>query len=129
MKTKLLTLALITVGILAINSASAANCNGGERVTAGNGHEYCRSDSSSMNWWSAYAWCEAQGRHLATIYELCPDWDGSMGTNKCSNYVSSFYGAWSSTPYQTNEAILVYGSSPKSVGTQERTVLLWALCY
>ena len=80
MKTKLLTLAAITVGILSMTSAHAATCaNGaGTVVTAKDGHEYCMS-GRDYNWWSAYAWCEAQGRRMPSIYELCPDWDGSIG--------------------------------------------------
>ena len=79
MKIKLLTLTAIVAGVLAIGSAAnAATCEGGSLASGENGHEYCRSNLP-MNWWSAYAWCEAQGRHMPSMYELCPDWDGSIG--------------------------------------------------
>ena len=28
---------------------------------------------------SAATWCKANGMHLATMYEACPDWDGTYG--------------------------------------------------
>ena len=55
MKIKLLTLAVIAAGVLAIGSANAANdpiweaeatCEGGNLGTDKNGHEYCQSNSN-----------------------------------------------------------------------------------
>ena len=48
-------------------------CNdakGGTIVTVG-GDSFCQSNST-MNWWSAYAWCEAMGGRMPQIAELCP---------------------------------------------------------
>ncbi len=131
MKTKLLTLAAITVGILSMTSAHAATCaNGaGTVVTAKDVHEYCMS-GRDYNWWSAYAWCEAQGRRMPSIYELCPDWDGSMGSGKCSNTTSEFQDyLWVTTAYRNNHAFRVTGSG--GVVTDNRTVTIntRALCY
>ncbi len=78
--------------VLCAGQAVAANCEAGTEITGKNGHVYCRSNRS-MNWWSAGTWCEAQGRHLASMEEMCPDtgeglnnaWDGSTGSGKCAN--------------------------------------------
>ena len=129
---------LMLSGIALVTALSAltaqAEC-AGTVVTGNNGHEYCESDLSStnrlMNWWSAYTWCESQGRHLATIYELCPDWDGSMGGGKCSNVTSSFpYMSWTSTAHGSNGAIFVKNSGEVlGSGGFTRTYSMSALCY
>ncbi len=72
---KLLTILAIAALAFNIAQAQAETCESGKLVTGNNGHVYCQSNRE-MNWWSAYTWCETQGRHLATMYELCPDWDG-----------------------------------------------------
>ncbi len=131
MKMKLLTFTAIVAGILTIGSAAnAATCEGGTLATGENGHEYCRSNLR-MNWWSAYAWCEANGRHMASMYEICPDWDGSTGENKCTNYNSQLKsGLWTSTPYQADKAFKIT-EWRKSVGLDNRTDSsnYYALCY
>lgn len=132
MKTKLLTLAAITVGILAINSAHAESCEGGTLRTGDNGHVFCQSNND-MNWWSAYAWCEAQGRHLTTMYEISPTWDGSTGINKCD--LSSFpSGAWNwtATAAGTQYAFLCGRTDIPNIGTTDTNRNLSrcrALCY
>ena len=137
MKIKLLTLAVIAAGVLAIGSANAADdpvwqaeatCVGGNLGTDKNGHEYCQSNSN-MNWWSAYSWCEAQGRHLVSIYEICPDWDGgTVDSGKCSNHNTSSLqtGHWTSTVYQGNQAFRV---PVDSVDPTPRKRNYYALCY
>ena len=106
MKTKLLTLAIIAVIALNVSGALAASCEGGTLQTGENGHVYCQSNSK-MNWWSAYTWCEAQGRHLATMYEMCPEWDGSTGYNKCnqSSFSNNEYN-WTATASGTKNAFI-----------------------
>ncbi len=129
MKIKLLTLTAIVTGFLTIGSAAnAATCEGGSLITGNNGHEYCQSNRE-MNWWSAYTWCETQGRHLATIYEICPDWDGSTGEGKCANVSGSFATwFWSSTASQANNAFLA--TQKMGVwGDAQRTSTRRALCY
>ena len=75
-------LLLACVCMLCAGQAMAANCEAGTEIKGKNGHFYCKSNET-MNWWSAGTWCEAQGRHLATMEEMCPDtgsnnaWDGS----------------------------------------------------
>ena len=36
-----------------------------------NGHKFCRSNQM-MNWWSAFTWCESNGRKLADLTVMCP---------------------------------------------------------
>ncbi len=127
MKTELLTLAAITALAFNIAQARAETCESGKLVTGNNGHVYCQSNNT-MNWWSAYTWCEGQGRHLASMYELCSDWDGSTGSKKCANHNGSFNDAgWTSTAFQGNNAFRAYSSG--SVDTSNRSSSQRAICY
>ena len=56
--------------LTALSGYAAETCIGGVDWTYRNGHTYCLSDSP-MNWWSAFQWCAAQSRHLATLDEIC----------------------------------------------------------
>lgn len=105
--------------VLCAGQAVAANCEAGTEITGKNGHVYCRSNSS-MNWWSAGTWCEAQGRHLASMEEMCSDtgeglnnaWDGSTGSGKCANLNSVGSGdVWSSLASGSSYAFFVYLSN------------------
>ena len=77
--------------------------NGGTLVTVG-GQTFCKADSD-MNWWSAYAWCEAIGGYLPSITELCPGQEIIYG-----QFCGQVYerggcwncGPWSSTPSGTD---------------------------
>ena len=119
--TKTLMMIGVVAGLAFAASSAKAACEGGSIVTGlDNKHEYCYSNNS-MNWWSAYTWCEAQGRHMATIYELCPDWDGSLyggGGPTCNNLRGLYKNGWSSTAVGTNEAVFLYSNS---VRKQERS--------
>ena len=134
MKTKLLTILAIVAVVFNIAQARAATCEGGKLATGKNGHEYCYSNNN-MNWWSAYTWCETQGRHLASMYELCPDtgeglnneWDGSTGSNKCANLASFNSAAWTSTASQENKAFRV--SSDAVDVTSRNATSLRTICY
>ena len=134
MKTKLLTLAIIAVIALNVSGALAATCEGGTLQTGENGHVYCQSNNQ-MNWWSAYTWCEAQGRHLASMYEVCPTWDGSTGGGKICN-LNSFpdngYN-WSSTALESNYAFAFTKSSIANLGSlnasRSGSSYCRALCY
>ena len=134
MKTKLLTLAVIAAIVFNIAQARAATCEGGKLATGKNGHEYCYSNNE-MNWWSAYTWCEAQGRHLASMYELCPDtgeglnneWDGRTGV-QCANLISTLnVHVWSSAALNTELAFYRYKDN--SISSDERSRGKVAICY
>lgn len=72
----------LTMCLTAMLSTPAfAACNGGTEYTV-DGDTFCMSNFN-LNWWSAFNWCKANGMHLATVYEVCPDWDGNTGRGKC----------------------------------------------
>ena len=109
-------LLLACVCMLCAGQAMAANCEAGTEIEGKNGHFYCKSNRT-MNWWSAGTWCEAQGRHLATMEEMCPDtgsnnaWDGSTGDRKCANLngvVTGSTAVWSSLASEGHYAFNVY---------------------
>ena len=75
------------IGLISITSAYA-KCDGGTEVTNSVGTAFCQS-SMYLNWWSAAAWCKANGRQLATMYEMCPSWDGNVGDGKCPELAGS----------------------------------------
>ena len=93
MSRKLFLMCLISA--LSITSAYA-KCDGGEEVTNTAGTTFCKSNVT-MNWWSAAAWCKANGMQLASMYELCPSWDGNSGVDCLELRGTAEGGAWSST--------------------------------
>ena len=93
MKKKLLFTCLI--GLISVTSAYAA-CDGGTEVTNTAGTTFCKSNVP-MNWWSAAAWCKANRMQLASMYEMCPSWDGREGV-ECPELTGKANGyAWSAT--------------------------------
>ena len=108
MKKKLLLACLI--GLLSITSAYA-KCDGGTEITNTAGTTFCKSNVT-MNWWSAAAWCKANKMQLATMYEMCPSWDGNTGSNKCPELNGKGSGdAWSATASGSDYAFIVYLSN------------------
>ena len=104
---------LIVLSLLAATHGYAA-CAEGTEITGKNGHVYCKSNVS-MNWYTAFAWCEAQGRTLATMEQMCDidethKWDGNFGAGKCLNLVGVFSEnpyIWSAIPYGSASAFYV----------------------
>ena len=84
---------------------TSSECNtekGGEIVEVG-GDSFCKS-TSTMNWWSAYSWCQGMGGRMPSIAELCPGKE-IVDRNPCGRqYVLSppDTDIWSSTPYSGN---------------------------
>ena len=104
MNKKLFILSLI--GLISATSAYAA-CNGGTEVTNTAGTTFCKSNVK-MNWWSAAAWCKENGLHLATMYEMCPSWDGNTGSGKCPELKGNGLGeVWSATANGSEYAFYV----------------------
>ncbi len=103
---KKILLATIVAAFMA-TSAHAA-CEGG---TLSDDGKFCISNIF-LNWWSAANWCKANGMHLATMYDVCPNWDGGKGNGKCPVITSSVkdYG-WTATTYGNSEAYIFYFSS------------------
>ena len=71
---------------------------------------FCRSNVR-LNWWSAAAWCKANGMKLATMYEMCPSWDGNTGSGKCPEMsgltTDSNIIGWSATAKGSENAFVV----------------------
>ena len=94
------------------------NCTnkGGQIVTVG-GTTFCKS-TSSMNWWSAYSWCQAMGGYMPVTTDLCP---GEITQQRdCPGITRP--GAWSTTPCHhsgnmwatTNGTTLDCNSTPRA---------------
>ena len=118
---KKILLATIVAAFMA-TSAHAA-CEGG---TLSDDGQFCISNIT-LNWWSASNWCKANGRHLATVYEVCPDWDGNKGSGKCPVIASSISGyAWTATASD----IYAFGVDPSNgyLNDPNRSSAYYALC-
>lgn len=128
---KLLTILAIAAIAFNIAQAQAESCaDGAGTVITGatDNHNYCASNGT-MNWWSAYTWCEAQGRHLVSMYEVCPERDGEEGYNKCKNAKTFPVGSvhfYTTTPQGTHYAFVLNGDH---VGRPGRGDPFKALCY
>ena len=108
--------------------AMAETCenNGGTLITAHaatdpgcdsktcNGKTFCKSDKA-MNWWSAFAWCESQGRTLAEFSKMCPGVSQAPAntTGDCPNLQGKGDNVWvwSSLAYSDKYAFIVNLSS------------------
>lgn len=121
---------LCLLGLLSVSSAYA-KCEGGKEVTNSVGTTFCCSNVS-LNWWSAAAWCKANGLHLATMYEMCPSWDGTTGGGKCPEFNGIGTGfVWSSTANGASSAFSVYDSGSGYVNYHNnpgRSAAYYALC-
>ncbi len=76
----------------------------------GDNDKFCVSQMN-LNWWSAATWCKAQGRKLATIYDICPNWDGNTGDAKCGTTYSFSSNVWTATAKNNAGAFYVKTSS------------------
>ncbi len=114
----------------------ASSCAEGTEITGKNGHVYCKSNVT-MNWYTAFAWCDTQGRDLATMEQMCDidetqRWDGNFGTGKCLNLVgatSQDNWSWSAIPYGSSTAFSVILSTG-NVNYRNRTLNYYcAMCW
>ena len=128
------TILAILMAMLATTAFAEAKCEGGDVFEGVNdGHEYCIS-KSKMNWWSAFTWCQHQGRHLPSLQEVCEGWHGASGP-VCDNLIKSDVTAthcWTANPSGSTSAwIVVIGTgsifSHSSVLRNNGTAI--ALCY
>ncbi len=121
MKQLILGTVVFCMSMMAFSSPALAACKEGEEFTGKNGHTYCVS-KVGVNWWSAFTWCEAQGRRLATVDEICnisetERWFGKEGNEACPNVIDSGLNGivWSSL--RANELYVYYINSSGRVGT------------
>ncbi|MBR5129642.1 MAG: hypothetical protein IKV03_00245 [Alphaproteobacteria bacterium] len=132
-------LILLTLAILMISSIAHAECKG-ITFKGKSGASYCLS-KHPMNWYSASAWCQAQGMNLVDVTKVC----GSL-TSTCSEFKLSdeektkiksqggtLYWSWSgiswtvSAPYCVNIADGGFGTSGYGNPERSRTDR-YALC-
>ena len=97
-----------------------------------NGHEFCKSDKA-MNWWSAFTWCESQGRKLADFATMCPGVSQTPAgtTGDCPNLQGKGddVWVWSSLAYSSTYAIVVnLSSGAVYYGGRDSGYTAYALC-
>ncbi len=122
---KLLLISLISITLSGIAFAEA-ECEGGREVIGKNEHVYCQS-IKGMNWWSAFAWCKSNNRHLVTLDEAC---NNKPWVSGCSNlsFGLSTSGGWTAIGVEDNKAYrLNFGVG--GVAADPRTYGHSALCY
>ena len=103
----------------------------GTPIQGKNGHTYCQS-TQSMTWYAALGWCDAQGRHLASVSELC-DYGGSVYGVNADSCVNNNGTArlWTSTPCIGEHGLSSYNafSSVECPINARRRSLYHAMCY
>ena len=115
---------LATVMAIVMTTSAHAACEGG---TLSDDGKFCISNIR-LNWWSAANWCKANGRHLATMYEACPDWNGNTVEGNCPVIASSISrSAWTATARGSDYAFNIYPSNGQ-VNYNNRYSELLALC-
>ena len=128
------TILAILMAILATSAYAEGKCEGGDPFEGANdGHEYCIS-TTTMSWWSAFAWCQHQGRHLASLQEVCEGWHGATGDAACGNLVKAGgpnKGCWTANPSGSNRAYYVNAGTGTINGDYYRNITTnyAALCY
>lgn len=131
MKKILFTLIICTFFV----NVAKAECWGDE-VPGNNEHIYCVS-KQKMNWYSAFAWCHAQGRHLVTMNELCDYGDKIWGKNHttCANNIAADIAVrkraphWSVNIDDDGNAYASYGDLYSDTNTYGKTATHTACCY
>ena len=85
----------------------STNCpsDKGSIVTIGN-TTFCKS-LAGMNWWSAYAWCQAMGGELPTWQQICPGASSLTSNASCGG---SWFLGWSKIPAD-NDFVWIAGRS------------------
>ena len=137
---------ILMCGIVMISSVAFADdttetCAGGVGIVIegavadanGNKHKYCLS-KNSMNWWNAYAWCDAQGRRLFDRSDCaCSDTTADC-RGKCPELVGvgEYAWIWTATSASASGAYHIDISSGNFDGgsNRERGISInKALCY
>lgn len=94
-------------GSTSINTCTEATCNG---------RRFCISNQT-MNWWSAMAWCKANGMQLVSDTSICP---GTAYNARCANWRhidgetgsgggNSGLSVWTRVPQTTMTARVIFG--------------------
>ncbi len=117
---------MICLSVLLSTSAVAESCAGGSGtvVTGLDGTRYCQSNTN-MNWWSAFAWCDAIGGQLIDITTECIKTTGTTGCPNLTETGSAL--VWTQNVPSAIYAYFVYLSSG-AVTTSNRDSSITALC-
>lgn len=106
---------------------TSSECNadkGGEIVEVG-GDSFCKS-TSTMNWWSAYSWCQAMGGRMPSIAELCPGKTITRG-NSCGRTYPTY--VWSSSQSDVSQRMwIAEKTTMQREGSSDRTSKNPAYC-
>lgn len=109
---------------------STCNADKGGTIKTLGGDSFCTS-KSSMNWWSAYTWCQAIGGRMPTINELCPTVNSLTTGSGCGRNYSSSGDIWTTTPVSAGSAnCWVVGSRGTTLynGLGRSATSGWAYC-
>ena len=136
---------LILCGVLMMSSVviaqdtTAETCaDGAGVIVVGDvtGHKYCRS-KQFLNWWNAYAWCDALGMKMIDVSDcLCSGGTMDCANNQCPEFTSQSDTIWTGWTTLTNEAagemytIFKGKLQPSNYGNHKRSHSSWvsALC-
>ena len=134
---KYLFISSIAASLVFAAPADAARCNDGAIITGLDGTTYCWS-RVQMNWWSAFAWCDAQGRRLVRLEEECYgrgstpiEGDGcpNFGGNASDRGFPTWMNFWTANTSVLSDQAYGVGHLYEMVGTYPKTTLRHALCF
>ena len=125
------TILAILMTMVATTAFAEAKCEGGDPFEGvSDGHEYCISQKT-MLWWAAFAWCQQQGRHLASLQEACGNLYGATGNAACGNFIKSGVTGkmcWTANRYSHLRSYLV-STGTGNINSRDRIEGFYALCY
>lgn len=108
-------MAILWVGLFLVSPVWAA-CQGITK-TGKDGHVYCASNPG-INWWSAFAWCEAQGRKLVSL-KHCNGINGNItGDSQCPNFSNIGFAFWTSSVPNSIGAYYISSSGGPNSGNR-----------
>ncbi len=99
--------------VLLTQTAHAINCSGGTATKTADGKIDICISNVGMNWYTAWAWCDAHGLKLASIPEVCNTdtytWTGETFGQTCLNLkVGIDKYLWSTTPRNDTNALRIH---------------------
>ena len=90
-----------------------------------NSKTFCTS-SVTMNWYSAFSWCESIGAQLVSISDACPN---DLSSGKCTNLKGVSVSGWTATPTPSNiSTARAWMVSNNQIGRPLKTENVYALC-
>ena len=121
----------LTLAFLILMTSHVAQACGGIVIR----DKYCLS-KGTMNWYSAYLWCQNQGKQMLDLEEECPVsigqcWPWALSTDE-KEYVKSNGGTvgnvWLGTDYNASQSYMMDLNTNGNIGIQQRNATHLALC-